>query len=177
MTRRRLLSRIVPAGWRAALLTRRGRRRLRRGELRLAIQAFEGALVLRPERFRTLIDLATACLCARDLRGARLALSRARRADPAHFNARAGRRLARWGFDLEAVWRMTAHAPRTSTRPLSQPEPAVVRPPQAVAAKELPFGDCGSLDEYARFQAMPPISQAEMDSVDWDRVLGDLFDE
>ena len=41
----------------------------------------------------------------------------------------------------------------------------------------MPYGDCLDLDEYARFRAMPPISEAEVEGVDWDRVLEDLLEE
>ena len=40
-----------------------------------------------------------------------------------------------------------------------------------------PYGDCRDLDEYARFQAMPPISRAEIEATDWDRMLADLFED
>jgi hypothetical protein len=40
----------------------------------------------------------------------------------------------------------------------------------------LPLGDCVDLDEYARFRAMPPISESERESIDWDSVLEDLLD-
>ena len=52
---------------------------------------------------------------------------------------------------------------------------AIVRQ-RTVTASSLPFGDCRNLDEYARFRAMPPISRAEIDSLDLDRVIGDLLD-
>lgn len=152
----------------AWLWTIRGRRRLRRGEVQGAIQAFHTALARRPGRFRTLIDLSIAHLIARNVPQAQASLGQARRSDPARFAERAPRLLGRWGFEL----------PRIQTPP--RPEPVVqtagVRH-RTVTAHSLPFGDCRDLDEYARFRAMPPISQAEIDGLDWDRVLGDLLEE
>jgi hypothetical protein len=143
---------------------------LRKGRVRLSVQAFQRALVTRPGHFRTLVDLATAHLCARDVFQARSALAQAREADPEGFSARAGHLLARWGFDLDAVVRMTA-----VSRPTPVAQAAAVRQ-RTVTASSLPFGDCRNLDEYARFRAMPPISRAEIDSLDLDRVIGDLLD-
>ena len=136
-----------------------------------AVRAFHRALDRRPHRFRTLIDLATAHLRANDDPGAQRALSRARDADPARFDARAARLLARWGFELEAVGR----AP-PQPRPQPVPQGVVVRR-RSVTAQSLPFGDCCNLDEYARFRAMPPITRAEIESLDWDRVIDDLLEE
>ncbi len=159
----------------AALWTLRGRRRLRRGQIQAAVQAFGAALRHRPYRFRTLVDLATAYLCARDAAQAHTALARAREADPTRFEMRAGRLLARWGFDLETVCRV---GPTPRPQPVAQTS---VRPRasagRSVTPQSLPFGDCLNLDEYARFRAMPPISRAELEGLDWDRVLGDLLDE
>ena len=159
------------AGFSASVWTLRGRRRLRKGEVQASIQAFQRALDRNPKRFRTLVDLATAHLCARDAQGASRALSRAREADPGLYDARAGHLLARWGFDIEAVGRVSSQ-PRP--RPVAQT--ANLRP-REVTAQSLPFGDCRNLDEYARFRAMPPISRAEIEGLDWDRVIDDLLEE
>ncbi|MDJ0976699.1 MAG: hypothetical protein QNJ98_19745 [Planctomycetota bacterium] len=150
-----------------------GRRRLRRGEVQSAIQAFHKALAHRPSRFRTLVDLSIAYLCARDVPQAQAALGHARRSDPSRFTVRAGRLLGRWGFEL----------PRSQVPPRPQPMQmaGVVEAPEArsrtVTSQSLPYGDCRNLDEYARFRAMPPITQAEIDELDWDRVIGDFFEE
>lgn len=150
-------------------MTLRGRRRLRRGEVQGAIQAFHAALARRPDRFRTLIDLGIAHLIARNTAHAHAALNQARRVDPVRYGIRAGRLLGRWGFEL----------PRTPVpaRPEAVVHSAVAPRTRSVTSHSLPFGDCRDLDEYARFRAMPPISRAEIDSLDWDRVLGDLFEE
>lgn len=170
MTRRLHPARLIPSGVRARLWTLRGRRLLRKGKVRSAVEAFQRGLAVRPGHFRTLVDLATAHLCARDVFQARSALAQAREADPEGFPARAGRLLSRWGFDLDAVVRMTA-----VSRPTPVAQTAGVRQ-RTVTASSLPFGDCRNLDEYARFRAMPPISRAEIDSLDLDRVIGDLLD-
>ena len=118
------------------------------------------------------MDLAIAHLCARDVQNAARALSRARDVDPAGFQARAGRLLSRWGFDLDAVGRMAA-----PPRPQPVAQTAAARRERSVTSQSHPFGDCENLDEYARFRAMPPISRSEIDTLDWDRVIDDLFDE
>ena len=46
---------------------------------------------------------------------------------------------------------------------------------RAVGPAQHPYGDCASLDEYARFRAMPPIRPDEIEGLDWDRVLEDLL--
>lgn len=150
-----------------------GRRRLRRGEVQAAILAFHKALVHRPDRFRTLVDLSIAYLCARDVPQAQAALGHARRSDPSQFAVRAGRLLGRWGFELPRA----QPAPRTPPMQMAGVvETSEVRA-RTVTAQSLPFGDCRNLDEYARFRAMPPITQAEIDDLDWDQVITDFFEE
>ncbi len=121
------------------------------------------------------MDLSIAHLCARDAAQAQAALGHARRSDPVRFSVRAGRLLGRWGFEL----------PRTQITP-RPPQPVQVagrvegpdgRRRRNVTAQSLPFGDCQNIDEYARFSAMPPITQAEIDDLDWDKVIGDFFEE
>ncbi|MFV1958588.1 MAG: hypothetical protein ACC662_04150, partial [Planctomycetota bacterium] len=51
------------------------------------------------------------------------------------------------------------------------------RPARRISAQHLPYGDCLDLDEYARFRAMPPITRAERESTDWNRILEDLLDD
>jgi hypothetical protein len=155
----------------AALWLICGRRRLRRGDARGAIRAFGEALRRRPGRFGTLLRVAQAHLCARELSEARRYLAQAREADPVRYEMRAAAILAACGFDLERVCRPSAPG---------RPEPVVQtagRARRAVTAANLPYGDCRDVDEYARFRAMPPITPAEIDGLDWDNVLGDLLDE
>lgn len=147
-----------------------GHRRLRRGDHQGAICAFQRALQQRPTHFRVLLDIAQAHLCAHEMHEARHFLARAREADPRRYDRRAAATLAGCGFDLEAVCRHPV-----SARPDLVVQVAGVRAP-AVTAANLPFGDCRDVDEYARFRAMPPISRAEIDGMDWDSVLGDLLD-
>lgn len=163
---RPLTSRIGAAIWSLC-----GRRRLRRNDARGAIQAYGRALRRRPGRFSTLMRLAQAHLCAREMTEARRYLAQAREADPVRYEMRAAAMLARCGFDLERICRPQA---------TSRPEPVASAAGQArrvVTAANLPFGDCRDVDEYARFRAMPPITPAEIDGLDWDNVLGDLMDE
>ena len=117
------------------------------------------------------MNVAQAHLCGREEEEARRFLARAREADPVRYDLRAAHMLGRFGFDFERI-----------TRPPIQPRPTPVAQAAGAAARmvtpaNLPFGDCKDVDEYARFEAMPPISDAEIESMDWDAVLGDLLDE
>jgi len=155
----------------AAMCAWSGHRRLRRGDHRGAIHAFHQALRRRPGRFRELMNVAQAHLCARELHEARRYLTQAREADPTRYDLRAAALLARCGYDIEMVCRPLAPA---------RPEPVTkgaVRHGPAVTAASLPYGDCADVDEYARFRAMPPISAAEISATDWDRIIGDLLDD
>jgi len=163
---RPVTSRLMAAAWSWC-----GRRRLRRGDPRRALQAFHKALERRPGDFQPLMDMAQAHLHARESEEARRFLAQAREADPARYDVRAAAILARCGYDLESV-----------CRPYAAPRPAPVaqaaRPLQrGVTAENLPFGDCEDIDEYARFRAMPPITAAEIETTDWDAIIGDLMDD
>jgi hypothetical protein len=157
--------------------TRRGCRLLGRGDLRGAIDALERALKARPDAFGALLHLSRAYLRARDLFRAHRTLARAREANPVRFVAEAPRWVAREGFDVESVCSGFG-APRSP-----EPEPAFSAPDRPrgrrrrAASASLQFGDCRDLDEYARFRAMPPISAAEVEGLDWDHLLSDLLDE
>lgn len=154
----------------------RGGRCIRRGDWRGGIRAYQAALRRRPEHFGTLLHLARAHLCAREVHEARRFLLLAREADPKRYEFDAAAFLARHGFDLESICRIA---------PTARPSEPVVRArvratsssSEPVTAESLPFGDCRDLDEYARFRAMPPISRAEVEDLDWDRVMDDLFDD
>jgi hypothetical protein len=155
----------------AALWSLCGRRRLRRGDARGALRAFGESLRRRPERFQTLIGVALAHLCAREMAEARRYLAQAREADPVRYEMRAAAILASRGFDLERVCRPVA---------TGRPEPvaqAAGSQRRSITAANLPFGDCRDVDEYTRFRAMPPITPGEIAGLDWDNVLGDLLDE
>ena len=158
----------------ASLWAWRGGRCIRRGDWRGGIRAYQAALRRRPEHFGTLLHLARAHLCAREVHEARRFLLLAREADPKRYEFDAAAFLARHGFDLESICRI---AP-TTARPA---EPVRVRASRStrepVTPENLPYGDCRDLDEYARFRAMPPITPAEAEGLDWDRVIDDLLDE
>lgn len=163
---RPLTSRLGAALWSAC-----GRRRLRRGDVMGAIRAYSRALRRRPGSFHALMRVAQAYLSAREVPEARRYLAQAREADPRLYDLKAAAILARCGFDLEAVYRSQA---------VGRPAPvAQAAGPggRTVTSANLPFGDCRDVDEYARFRAMPPITPAEIDGLDWDSVLGDLLDE
>ncbi len=163
---RPITSRLAAAVW-----SYFGHRRLRRGDHLGAVRAFQEALRRRPGRFHTLMNVAQAQLCARDLHEARRFLAQAREADPRRYDLRAATLLARCGFDLEAVCRPSVQARPT---PVAQ---AAATGAGTITSANLPFGDCRDVDEYARFRAMPPITSAEIDGIDWDTVIGDLLDE
>jgi len=116
------------------------------------------------------MNVAQAHLCAREFEEARRFLAHAREADPAHYDLRAASMLSRCGFDLEAVCRPPA---QTRATPVAQ----AARTAAHITPASLPFGDCRDVDEYARFRAMPPITSAEIEGMDWDATLGDLLDE
>jgi len=155
----------------AGVCSFQGHRRLRRGDHRGAIQSFHRALRRRPTHFPVLMDVAQAHLCAHELPEARRFLAQAREADPSRYDRRAAATLARCGFDLEAVCR-----PPAAARAGLVAQVAAGRGP-VVTAAHLPFGDCVDVDEYARFRAMPPITPAEIDALDWETVFRDLLDE
>jgi hypothetical protein len=155
----------------AALWSVCGRRRLRRGDTTGAIRAFGRALRRRPGDFRALMSIAQAHLSASEVAEARRFLAQAREADPRRYDLEAAALLARRGFDLEAICR-----PRPAGRPAAVAQ-TLRGAGRHVTAANLPFGDCLDVDEYARFRAMPPITSAEIEGLDWDSVLGDLLDE
>jgi hypothetical protein len=155
----------------AAVWTRRGRRSLARSDVQEGIAALEKALLWHPFSFPALLHLSRAYLRIRDLYRAHRTLARARECDPVRFAREASSWISREGFDVEAV----CHGPP----PVRTPERVVLgseRRPRT-PARHLAFGDCRDLDEYARFQAMPPISAAEVEETDWDHLLGDLQDD
>jgi hypothetical protein len=117
------------------------------------------------------MNLAQAHLCAREFEEARRYLTHARESDPGRYDLHAAAKLSRCGFDLEAICRPPTQA---RTAPLVATAATGSTP---VTSANLPFGDCRDVDEYARFRAMPPITAAEIDGMDWDSVLGDLLDE
>lgn len=163
---RPLTSRLGAALWSAC-----GHRRLRRGDAVGAIRAYGRALRRRPGSFRALLSIAQAHLSAGEFAEARRYLAQAREADLRRYDLEAAASLARYGFDLQAVCR-----PQAAGRPAAVAS-AATRGGRHVTAANLPFGDCLDVDEYARFRAMPPISPAEIEGLDWDNVLGDLLDE
>lgn len=159
----------------------RGRLALRRGDIPRAVAALEQAVSWRPGAFGPLLLLARGYLRARETWRAHRTLAQAREADPARFARVAPGWLAREGVDTETLGHVLGLAP---VAPRGAPVDGSKVPSltharlaeaRAVAPSHLPFGDCQDLDEYARFQAMPPISEAERESVDWDSVLEDLL--
>jgi hypothetical protein len=163
---RSLLSRI-----RAALWTRRGRKRLERGDSQGAILALQTALALRPHSFEALLLLSRAYLRTRDLFRAHRTLAQARETDGARFREVAAGTVAREGFDLARLCQPSAPAAGVAL------ETAKRRKRHPVVSKSLPYGDCRDLDEYARFRAMPPITPGEVEGEGWDDLLSDLLDD
>ncbi len=158
----------------ACLPLTRGRWALLRGDPAAAVRAFERALRSSPESFDVLLHLARAYLRGRDLPRARRALARAREVSPRRFEREAGRWIVREGFD-------PASLADTPPSPVPRGEVPVAHEAAVVltrvrSAGEHPFGDCRDLDEYARFRSMPPITQGERESVDWDAIAEDLLD-
>lgn len=158
----------------ASLPLTRGRWALLRRDSAAAVRAFERALGYAPDSFDVLLHLARAYLRARDLPRARRALARAREISPRRFDREASRWVVREGFELGSLTDAPpAPAPRGEV-PVAH-EAAVLRT-RVRSAGEHPFGDCRDLDEYARFRSMPPITQGERESIDWDAIAEDLLD-
>lgn len=160
--------------WAAGRLVRRGRRRLLRGELSVAVTCLQAALRLQPGRFDALLLLTRAYLRSRDLFRARSALVQARETDRVRFETSAAAVVALEGYDLARL--CTAPGPVAAVAVETAPPRAAARGPRGPAAgRGLPLGDCRDLDEYARFRAMPPVAPGEI--TDWDEVIADLLDD
>lgn len=159
--------------------TLRGQRRLRRGDARGAIRAFEAAHRRRGGAFAPVMRLALAHLHAREVPEARRYLADAREEHPLRYEREAAALLGRGGFDLESIHRIGSVTRRLDPLVGSPPlvGSAVALPSRAPTQASLPFGDCRDLDEYARFSAMPAITRAEAAGVDWNRLLGELLEE
>jgi hypothetical protein len=172
------------AGLRTRWLTCWGRWRLFRGDSAGAARTLESAAARSPGAFATLVHLARAFLRQNDLFRARRALARAREASPTRFAREAGTWVRLEGFDVAALTDVQAprHAPEA--RPAEAPAQGRATESRTAVLHErrhrdvvgLPFGDCRDLDEYSRFCAMPAISKAEIEAMDWDGLAEDLQD-
>jgi hypothetical protein len=140
------------------------------------VHALERALVWRPGSFVPLLHLTRAYIRRRELYRAHRALAQARESDPERFARVAPIWLAREGVDLHSLSRVLGTVAAGQPNACA-PAATALRTPGPVRASSLPYGDCRDLDEYAHFQAMPPISEAERESVDWDNLLADLLEE
>ncbi len=162
-------------------LTFWGRWRLFRGDADGAARALESAARRNPSAFGPLVHLARACLRQNDVLRARRALARAREASPGRFRREAETWMRREGYDVAALTDLGIGG-RSDVRPAQaapERQTAVLPTPPAPRRRETaghPYGDCRNLDEYARFSAMPPISRAEIEGMDWDEVADDLQD-
>jgi hypothetical protein len=166
-------------GLRARLLTCWGRWRLFRGDAAGALRTLESAAERSPGAFGPLVHLARACLRQNDLFRARRALARAREASPVRFAREAETWVRLEGYDVAALTDVQGAPPRGEPRPAEAPverKTAVLPQRRRAAVAALPFGDCRDLDEYSRFCAMPAISKAEIEAMDWDGLAEDLQD-
>lgn len=178
MSRRRAPWRALSSRCSAFLWGARGRLALAQGRLSPALAAFERAASCRPGAFGPLMRLARSYLLARDTWRAHRTLAQAREADPKRFARCVPVWLAREGLEAEAIRHVLAGAViRTGWGPKA-PVQAIRRRPlvRHVEPASLPYGDCRDLDEYARFRALPPITEAERETIDWDVVLEDLLE-
>ncbi len=160
-------------------LTCWGRWRLFRGDAAGALKALESAAERSPGAFGPLVHLARACLRQNDLFRARRALARAREASPARFAREAETWVRLEGYDVAALTDVQAAPVRGEPRPAEAPaerRTAVLHERRHGTPGGLPFGDCRDLDEYSRFCAMPAISKAEIEAMDWDVLAEDLQD-
>lgn len=160
----------------------RGRWRLFRHDVDGAVASLDVAVRRTPGSFAPWLHLARAHLLNRDFPRARGALARARELSPARFDAVAVRALRQDGFELTVLSEpdsaVPAASPTSGAAPVSgtRAERAAVRTRTRDRAASHPLGDCRDIDEYARFRSMPPITQAERETVDWDAVAEDLLD-
>ena len=151
----------------------RGRWRLRRGDPERAARDLEAAAARRPGAFTALLHLTRAHLRRRDLVLARRALARAREASPVRFDREVPGALRAEGFDVAALAEVAPVARTMTTGP--ELGTAVLERSERTRLAA-PLGDCRDLDEYTRFQCMPPISAAEVAATDWDALLDDLLE-
>lgn len=148
---------------------------MQRGDLDGAVRALHQALRLCPGSFSALLLLSRAYLRGRDLFRAKSALVQARATNLRRFEANAPAEVALEGYDLSGLCPAVAE---TATSVAEAGEAQRRRPnraPREAGAAALPLGDCRDLDEYARFQAMPPVARDEIE--DWDEVLADLLED
>ena len=160
--------------------TLRGRWAVVRGDAPGALTAFEEAAASRPGSFGPLLRLGRAYLDARETWRAHRTLAQAREADPARFTHRVGRWIVRDRVDLELLKTVLGAPPDVrgaAERVAATASVGRQHSGARVSPSSLPWGDCQDLDEYARFRAMPPITPAERDTVDWDAVIADFFEE
>jgi hypothetical protein len=169
-------------GVRSRALTFWGRWRLFRGDAVGATKTLESAADVCPGAFGPLVHLARACLRQNDLFRARRALARAREASPVRFAREAETWVRLEGYDVATLTDVQG-APRGEPRTVSRPAEAPAERRMAVLHERrhgptagLPYGDCRDLDEYSRFCAMPAISKAEIEAMDWDGLAEDLQD-
>jgi hypothetical protein len=156
----------------------RGRWRLFRRDLDGAVQSLDAATRRAPDAFSPWLHLARAHLKNRNWVGARRALARARDLSPDRFDAVAVRTLKHDGFEIAVLADPVpaAAVPAAQGPAVAQVERTAVRARAREGSSSHPLGDCRDLDEYARFRSMPPITAAEIESVDWDVVADDLLD-
>lgn len=186
MPRKRTPWAAISARWRSLAWSAKGQWSLSRGQLPQALEAFREAVSARPDGFRPLLRLTYGYLLTRDYWRAHRTLAQAREADPIRFARFVPDWLVRVGLPVEARRRLlgspVVRADEAGHRAPERPEVAAHREPsrrpavRRVDAAQLPLGDCRDLDEYARFRAMPPISDGERESIDWDAVLEDLLE-
>jgi hypothetical protein len=95
-------------------------------------------------------------------------------------------RFAREGFPGDPLLWIAERLPEARVRqnlvvpgPGSQSTSAADRDRLSYPApvEELPFGDFLNRAEAERFAALPPISLADLEDVDWDELVRDLTDE
>ena len=138
----------------------------------------EQAVTWRPTGFKPLLRLAAAYLIADEIWGAHRALARARETAPARFARSAAGWMVAQGVDPSALEQILVSAPQAQTAgakvPMATRATAAAR---VVGRASLPFGDCRTLDEYARFVVMPQITRAEIEDTDWDRLFEDLLED
>ena len=166
--------------WRRALvvpaLLALARRDLTRGELAGAKARFLRCTHLVPFSFQAHFGLACIYLRERDFSRAQRELMLAREIAPSRFRASKGR-LPEFAGLTEPSPALARKTTGLTSLPLLKAGETVGNLPWSEPG-EPPFpGDFLSYDEWLKFRRMGPISADEGGSVDWDRVIDDLYED
>ncbi|MBN2492137.1 MAG: hypothetical protein JXQ29_14920 [Planctomycetes bacterium] len=150
---------------------------LRRGRLLRAESCLCRAVLIAPRSFNARVQLGRTYFLMADFCRAEQQFHKAHEIDP----TRLGREsLPDSCGDQEAVQahESPAHRPPFGEQDAEElrsalEESALAPPAERPAASRWRFGDFSSDEEWERLRALPPITRAEIENTDWDRVFSD----